>query len=229
MEVSIHRTGYAPQLIQSSGHVSGDLLPYICFIEDCKNPDDLYRISEELTKHILSEHGITCWICDECTPDKEQEQLDIFETAQKWREHLLEAHFQTSPDAQFPKLAELSTYKMVPPIKCPLCDYATSEIKPNIDPEITRHIHEFSTRALPWEARAEGNRSEEHLKGKSSYASTNNSRKRRQNVIYIEDMPDPNHEEMKPTGPEEAQPTNMAILKRYSRISTITYPLETYN
>lgn len=85
---------------------------------------------------------------------------------------LREAHFQTIPDAQFPKLAELSAHKMIPPIKCQLCDYATSEIKPNIDPEINRHIHQFSIGALPWETRAEGNRSEEYLKDKSSYAST---------------------------------------------------------
>jgi len=197
MEVSQGRNDCALQLIESSGHVSGDLLPYICFIEDCKSPDDLYWTSEELTKHILSEHGVTCWMCDECTPDQEQDQLEIFETAQEWRSHLLSAHTQEMTDTQFLRLAELSTHKLVPPINCPLCDDATSEIKPNIDPKIISHIHRFSIRALPWETRGEGNPSEEHLTGKSFAESTNSSQNRRMNAADTEDMPHPLYEQLK--------------------------------
>ncbi|UKZ83231.1 hypothetical protein TrVFT333_011037 [Trichoderma virens FT-333] len=127
-----------------NGHVSGDILPYMCFIEDCKTPDDLYRTSEELTKHVISAHGVPCWICDECTPDTGQDQFEIFETAELWRDHCSHAHSETIPDSIFSKFAESKMRKMVPPIKCPLCDYATSEIKRNIDPEILRHIHQFS-------------------------------------------------------------------------------------
>ncbi|UKZ93091.1 uncharacterized protein TrAFT101_008021 [Trichoderma asperellum] len=153
-------------------HVSEDILPYICFHEDCKTPDDLYRTSEELTKHFISEHGVPCWICDICTPDIEQEQCKIFETAQLWRDHLHYAHSQVILDTEFSMLAELNMQNMVPAVDCPLCDYATSEIKPNIDPHITRHIQQFSLRSLPWEARTEGDISKEPPTGKSSSART---------------------------------------------------------
>lgn len=113
-----------------------------------------------------------CWICDICTPDIEQEQCKIFETAQLWRDHLHYAHSQVILDTEFSMLAELNMQNMVPAVDCPLCDYATSEIKPNIDPHITRHIQQFSLRSLPWEARTEGDISKEPPTGKSSSART---------------------------------------------------------
>ncbi|KAL6904006.1 hypothetical protein GGI43DRAFT_308746 [Trichoderma evansii] len=185
-------------------------LPYICFIEDCKTPDDIYRTSEELTKHVISEHGVHCWICDICTPDIEQEQFEIFETAQLWRDHLRHSHTQSISDTNFSKLAELNMHKMVPPLQCPLCDYATSEIKPNIDPEITRHIHQFSLRSLLWETQAEGNLSKERLKGENSSASTNNScNDRRQNARFIEDAQSPNHNVLQATNHKQLRSNNL--------------------
>ncbi|UKZ57520.1 hypothetical protein TrVGV298_011378 [Trichoderma virens] len=190
-----------------NGHVSGDILPYMCFIEDCKTPDDLYRTSEELTEHVISVHGVPCWICDECTPDTEQNQFEIFETAELWRDHCSHEHSETIPDSIFSKFAESKMRKMVPPIKCPLCDYATSEIKANIDPEILRHIHQFSLRSLPWEARAEGNLSEEHLEDWSSSASNA--------TTCFEGLPTPVHQAMQLTDHEQMQ---LFILETFEQL-----------
>ncbi|KAH8721546.1 hypothetical protein GQ44DRAFT_623072, partial [Phaeosphaeriaceae sp. PMI808] len=197
-----------------SGHVSGDLLPYVCFIENCHSPDDLYRTVKELTGHVISEHGVACWICDICTPDTDQDTFDIFQTAQEWRTHLLSAHSQVIADALFSKLAEASTHRMIPPLECPLCDYRTMEIKPNIDPEITRHIHRFSMRALPWETEPEANRSKDHLQGGTSTADTTGSRNRRKNATAVEHMPSSNHDGMTSINFQVVQLQNIELLQR---------------
>lgn len=154
-----------------------------------------------------------CWICHICTPDIEQEQFEIFKNAKSWREHMHHIHSQYIPNTEFPKLAEKAMCKMVPPLQCPLCDYATLEIKPNIDPEITRHIHNFSVRSLPWGTRAEGDLSKERLKDKSCSTSIDNSSKSKMESTSSTGLPSSNHEEMWPLNYQQVQFANLAILQ----------------
>lgn len=195
-------------------------MPYICFIENCQRPDDLYRTVEELTTHVINDHGIPCWICDICTPDIDQDTFDIFHTAQDWRNHLHSVHLQVIPDTLFPQLAKASTRRMIPPLNCPLCDFCTGEIKPNIDPEITRHIHRFSLRALPWETEQEENLSNNHLQGVTFTSGTIGSNKRRKNAMSIEKMPSPIHEQMKSTSSQDIQLQNLQLFQR-----TFSHPI----
>lgn len=124
------------------------------------------------------------------------------------------AHSQVISDTDFSKLADLAMHKMVPPLKCPLCDYATLEIKPNIDPEITRHILRFSMRSLPWEVQAEANLSKERLKGRDSSASASNSSSDRRHTESNTYLPDPNYEEMEPTDHKKLQLNNLTIFRQ---------------
>jgi hypothetical protein len=110
----------------------------------------MYLTSAELLKHMLGQHGVTCWVCDHCSSNSETDQSFVFESQQNWEIHMKAAHLASFPVSQLSSLAKVSQRVMLDQLTCPLCGYVTPHPQSILDDHIAKHIHEFALRCLPW-------------------------------------------------------------------------------
>lgn len=132
------------------GHVAQDILPYMCIFEDCATPNDMYLTSEELIKHMRTNHSVPRWICSYCSSKSEDRQQFVFESLADWESHMQRAHVAAFTPAQLPALSRVSRRDMLDALSCPLCSYTTSISRPSLDDHIIQHMHGFALRCLPW-------------------------------------------------------------------------------
>ncbi|KAI1129296.1 hypothetical protein F5Y10DRAFT_264287 [Nemania abortiva] len=107
----------------STSHVAGDLQPYTCILEDCKTPIDFFLTTSDWLRHMNKEHK--SWLFYQATGRVYQEVDGCqYLKNQAWR--------------------------ILSPMRCPLCNYRSSSLDIELDDHIPEHIHSFSLRALPW-------------------------------------------------------------------------------
>jgi hypothetical protein len=132
------------------GHLARDMAPYVCIFGNCEMPDAMFVTTDELNKHILKHHGVQRWICNYCAPNLQEGQLMVFDTAKDWKDHVAESHFPTMPASRLDVFSEMNMSVMVGPIPCPLCDFYTTTVQPELEQHIREHMHSFALRSLPW-------------------------------------------------------------------------------
>lgn len=121
----------------------------MCIYKDCKSSDEMYLTSDDLLKHMHSQHGVAHWVCDYCASKLEADQSFVFKCLEDWEFHTKTKH-ATFPLSRLPSLAKVSQRRMLEPLACPLCGYAAEHPQSTLDDHIAKHLHEFALRCLPW-------------------------------------------------------------------------------
>lgn len=138
---------------QDRAHVCQDIMPYTCFVEECKTPEEMYLTSETLLAHLIENHSIMRWVCNLCAQNEANPSQFAspreFWNAEVWGQHVEEEHGDRVAPSQRPIFAELSRQAVIGPLACPLCEFATAATSSSIDEHILQHLHEFSLWALP--------------------------------------------------------------------------------
>lgn len=107
----------------------------------------MYLTSEELVSHVWEYHGLTVWSCNYCLQKSSEDQT--FETAEKWQEHMRQAHQDAVSMKQLQSLARVSERQVIQAVACPLCAYTPVGMQTTVDQHILQHLHEFSLWSLP--------------------------------------------------------------------------------
>lgn len=144
------------ELTSVRAHVVQDLLPYVCFVDDCETPFEMYLTAESLLAHMIAKHSCTRWTCDYCTTgtqtsdDANDGKAFEFTTDKAWQEHMEQFHSKLVPSDKRSMLVELNRRQMIGPLACPLCDtFKMESLDTKIDDHILQHLHEFALWALP--------------------------------------------------------------------------------
>jgi hypothetical protein len=116
----------------------------------------MYLTSDELLKHLLSHHSITCWVCDYCASESGTDQSFIFASVEDWESHMNTQHLTAITQSQLPSLSKVSQRKILEPLACPLCGYVAKHATSTLDNHIAEHLHEFALRCLPWAEDGDG-------------------------------------------------------------------------
>ncbi|OQE06972.1 hypothetical protein PENVUL_c015G07415 [Penicillium vulpinum] len=146
-------------------HIADDLSPYTCILAGCNQPDALFSTKEAWRQHMLNGHSsMTYWVCFACGNGLQFNDRMAFE------QHVKSIHTATITPDQIPVLVKLS--KKTPPSEirqCPLCNWAEEGFQVDKDVllnHISKHIHSFSLRALPW-ADYNGHESDQRIRDSS--------------------------------------------------------------
>ncbi|ETS79010.1 hypothetical protein PFICI_08863 [Pestalotiopsis fici W106-1] len=142
-------TEYRSHSSRWRGHVAHDILPYMCFYEECPLADEMYLTSEELISHVREYHATTMWTCNFCLPTSSETKLCVFGSSVQWQEHMQQAHGGIVPVQQLSSLARVSERQVIQATSCPLCAHTPVGIQTTVDQHILQHLHEFALWSLP--------------------------------------------------------------------------------
>ncbi|RSL79806.1 hypothetical protein CEP51_007070 [Fusarium floridanum] len=124
-------------------HLSEDICPYTCVVEDCPTPDVYYSTRTALERHIRQDHSPT-WQCPQCGDGPQ------FTSMTDLMEHFSALHQDTAEGHDISTLISLSTQRKIGIEACPLCDVAGIVDSPELIDHVLEHVHDFSLRSLPW-------------------------------------------------------------------------------
>ncbi|KAI3048308.1 hypothetical protein CBS147352_6322 [Aspergillus niger] len=129
-------------------HLSRDILPYTCILEDCPRPKRLYHTKDLWLSHMFMDHGgIPHWVCLACNGSSERR---VFFEESALTEHLEQKHSRGIKPQQIPMLASAWRRKQPPAIRsCPLCGFTDPDSDAVLS-HVAEHLHSFSLRSLPW-------------------------------------------------------------------------------
>ena len=125
-------------------HLSEDISPYTCLLEDCPTPFATYVTESDWENHVKNKHPPRR-LCPFC-----QDMSTVFLSMEAFLEHVQVEHAETVPESLMMAVMSHSGVVTIGVTHCPLCD----STGPESDPEFIRHvlncIHDFSLRSLPW-------------------------------------------------------------------------------
>jgi hypothetical protein len=110
----------------------------------------MYLTSDELLKHMLGHHSVARWVCDHCASESEADQSFVFVCMEDWQVHMKTDHATSFMPSQLLSLSKVSQRRMLEPLGCPLCGYVAEYPLSSLDDHITKHLHGFALRCLPW-------------------------------------------------------------------------------
>ncbi|KAL3479410.1 hypothetical protein BJX99DRAFT_222568, partial [Aspergillus californicus] len=131
-------------------HLSRDILPYTCILEDCPHPEKLYHTKNLWLSHMCTDHGDDSkWVCLACN---DSSAPPMFYERAAFIEHLEGTHSRGIKPQQIPILASAWQRKMSVSIHyCPLCGFGDQDSDTVLN-HTAEHLHSFSLRSLPWAA-----------------------------------------------------------------------------
>ena len=117
--------------------------PYVCLVDDCDEPYELFRHSDDWLKHLRGHY--LRWQCK-----TKAHGVQLFESQRAYEDHTREAHGNTLTPAQLSLLAERST-RLAQPIftSCPLCGESESGIQGRMADHIVGHLRFLALKSLP--------------------------------------------------------------------------------
>ncbi|KAL2813560.1 hypothetical protein BJX63DRAFT_421200 [Aspergillus granulosus] len=129
-------------------HLSGDILPYTCILEDCPHPEKLYHTKDLWLSHMFRDHGGTfTWACLACNDSSARQ---VFTEKSAFIEHLEGRHSRGIKPQQIPMLVSAWKRKTSVSIhSCPLCGFEDQDSDAVLN-HTAEHLHSFSLRSLPW-------------------------------------------------------------------------------
>lgn len=139
-------------------HLSGDIMPYTCVLENCPNPEVLYLTRKDWADHMEKDHeSVQYWLCTACLEPIKFHNKDHF------IQHVRDQHIDAIPIDDDPSFADLCSYTGNQDLSsCPLClpetGFNSKRCKgggSGIDREdvlshVAEHVHAFSLYSLPW-------------------------------------------------------------------------------
>ncbi|KAI0377864.1 hypothetical protein F5Y04DRAFT_263425 [Hypomontagnella monticulosa] len=125
-------------------HLSEDLHPYTCIVEDCPKPSTMYVTKHDWEEHVKSEHSPrrVCPLCED-TPI-------IYLSVGDFMDHIRQEHPETASDGFLATLLSSSSVITIGTDHCPLCDSTGPESSPEFISHVLECIHNFSLTSLPW-------------------------------------------------------------------------------
>ncbi|KAK3382917.1 hypothetical protein B0T24DRAFT_602981 [Lasiosphaeria ovina] len=138
-------------------HLSEDIHPYTCILDDCPKPQQLYLTRKEWTRHMQEEHETAkYWLCAACL------EPTRFDLESNFDAHLRIQHEEVIPEDQIPIFASMSAYTApMSLVSCPLCPPPPADEEADLDgilDHAAEHVHSFALRSLPWPIPEEGER-----------------------------------------------------------------------
>ncbi|KAJ9483423.1 hypothetical protein VN97_g9983 [Penicillium thymicola] len=131
-------------MVPDRKHLSEDISPYTCLLEDCPIPFATYATERHWENHVKNKHPPRR-LCPFC-----QDMSTIFLSMEAFLEHVQVEHAETVSESLMMAVMSHSGVVTIGVTHCPLCD----STGPESDPEFIRHvlncIHDFSLRSLPW-------------------------------------------------------------------------------
>ncbi|KAL4935315.1 hypothetical protein BDV06DRAFT_217514 [Aspergillus oleicola] len=129
-------------------HLSRDILPYTCILENCPNPEKLYHTKNLWLSHMFTDHGgIPNWVCLACNDSSAR---SVFYEKSAFIKHLEGRHVSGIKPQQIPML--VSAWQRKAPVSihfCPLCGFEDQNSDAVLN-HTAEHLHSFSLRSLPW-------------------------------------------------------------------------------
>ncbi|KAL4780809.1 hypothetical protein BJX76DRAFT_34859 [Aspergillus varians] len=129
-------------------HISRDILPYTCILEDCPYPEKLYHTKGLWLSHMFTDHGgLFHWVCLACNDSSAR---PVFYEKSAFIEHLEGSHSRGIKPQQIPML--VSAWKRETSVSihyCPLCGFEDQDSDAVLN-HTAEHLHSFSLRSLPW-------------------------------------------------------------------------------
>jgi hypothetical protein len=135
-------------LVLHRKHLTRDISPYTCILEECPQSELFYATKESWSSHMDKTHGsMEQWAFQACS----QKNISAsFKEPVVFTAHLQQEHSRGIKPHQIPML--LSAWQRKVPGKvpaCPLCSFDSEDQNILLD-HIAEHIHSFSLRSLPW-------------------------------------------------------------------------------
>ncbi|RTE72433.1 hypothetical protein BHE90_013166 [Fusarium euwallaceae] len=124
-------------------HLSEDICPYTCVVEDCPTPEVYYSTRAALERHIRQDHSPT-WQCPLCEDEPQ------FASMTDMMEHFMALHPDAAERDDISTLISLSTQRKIGIEACPLCDVEGIVDSPELIEHVLEHVHDFALRSLPW-------------------------------------------------------------------------------
>ncbi|KAM7210129.1 hypothetical protein V8F06_014485 [Rhypophila decipiens] len=136
-------------------HLSEDIYPYTCILDDCPKPQQLYLTRKEWKRHMQEEHETAkYWLCTACLEPARFDLESYFDG------HLRTQHGAVISEDQIPIFIAMSTYTAPPSlVSCPLCPPPPPDEEADAEAVLdhaAEHVHSFSLRSLPWPIPEEG-------------------------------------------------------------------------
>ncbi|KAJ9151784.1 putative transcription factor Zn, C2H2 protein [Pleurostoma richardsiae] len=130
-------------------HLTTDLTPYTCVLNNCPTPGKLYATKNAWKEHMLEDHPmLQYWLCFACADSKQ------FSSEEALVAHTRESHRNTISDDQLAVLLPACVRTVPADISsCPICpglDGAENIGRDSLIDHIANCVHAFSLRALPW-------------------------------------------------------------------------------
>ncbi|OJZ81317.1 hypothetical protein ASPFODRAFT_222994 [Aspergillus luchuensis CBS 106.47] len=129
-------------------HLSRDILPYTCILEDCPLPERNYHTKDLWLSHMSTDHGsFPHWVCLACNESSER---PTFYEESAFTKHLDETHSTGIKPHQIQML--VSAWRRKTPVtvgSCPLCGLTDLDVEAVLN-HVAEHLHSFSLKSLPW-------------------------------------------------------------------------------
>lgn len=103
-------------------HIKTDIRPYVCLMDNCVNPYATFPETEDWLQHMNSEHRkqIVRWTCNA----KQHGSAQVFDSQQKFEDHLRTQHASTVSEKQLPIITKRSGGPAAEIFtRCPLCSW----------------------------------------------------------------------------------------------------------
>ena len=119
-----------------------DLYPYVCIVETCNEPNEIYSSSKEWLTHIRTCH-LMRWHC----VAKPHIAPVVLKHEEEFIEHMKIEHPGKFRDDQLSFIAESSSHPKDPTFDdCPFC----TETSTNLEDHIGQHLRKLALKSLPW-------------------------------------------------------------------------------
>lgn len=127
-----------------------DILPYVCYYEDCLAEDIMYSSSDDLARHIDENHAEPGWVCTKCVTGA-QTSPSISDNLSSWITHTQQEHEITLNESEFRLLADACQRNIPTTVVCPLCAEGAETSAVNDQYHIPWHVHQFALKCFPWD------------------------------------------------------------------------------
>ena len=119
-----------------------DTHPYVCVVDHCSDPLELFPSHHEWLTHIQTRHLIQ-WHC----VHRSHSTAVIFDTAEQFKDHMRKVHAGKFKEDQLSTVAESSSHPQTPTFQaCPFCSYDGLDLEEHIG----GHLRNLAFLSLPW-------------------------------------------------------------------------------
>jgi hypothetical protein len=133
---------YRVELIRNRDHVKRDIHPYVCVVDHCDDPVELFPTQHEWLTHIQTRH-LMQWHC----VHRSHSTAVTFDSTEQFKDHMRKAHAGKFKEDQLSIVAESSSHPQTPTFQvCPFCSYDGLDFEEHIG----GHLRNLAFLSLPW-------------------------------------------------------------------------------